>query len=548
MDFILLAGIAIFCGAVVAWFVHKLNVPQIIGYVALGVLIGPVLKIMPPATVSNFEPFNLFALGLIGFLIGGELDRSIFVRFGRQVIIMLLFEGIMAFLLVGILSFVVMICFTSWTQALAVSVVFGAICSATDPASTIGVLWEYKARGPLTTMLTALVALDDALALVLYAIGVSVAGIVTGHQEQGFISALTGSLYHIFGSVVLGVAAGLILCRILKHIKDAPKVLAFTTGMILVIVGLEPKLELDVIIAAMSMGVVLINSDTHRMKSCFELMHKFSEPIYILFFVFVGARLDISSLNTLIILLSIVYVLGSIVGKTSGAYLGGLYAGAVKNVRKYLGFCLYPQGGIAVGLLIMAGKKFDTQTGQLMLFVVIVGAFVLQVIGPFGVKYGAGKAGEIGLNITEDDLILGYNVSDVMIDVTTIAPGMTLAEVIKLVSTTDSFYYPVLDDDRRMIGAITLDGIRNTFATQELNDWLIAMDISEPVKDTVTDTLALSDALQMADELNVDFLPVLTETGGYAGILDISAVRRRLSAEVLAKQKEADGMYSLGVV
>ena len=170
MNIILLVGIAIFGGTVGARIFHRLNIPRIVGYVAIGIILGPWLGIISQQTISDLEPFNMFALGIIGFLIGGELKREIFTKFGKQVIVILLFEGLAAFLLVGTLSFAITWYFSDWKTGLAVGVVFGAICAATDPASTMNVLWEYKSRGPLTSMLRAIVALDDALALTLYAI------------------------------------------------------------------------------------------------------------------------------------------------------------------------------------------------------------------------------------------------------------------------------------------------------------------------------------------------------------------------------------------
>ncbi|MBN2132534.1 MAG: cation:proton antiporter [Sedimentisphaerales bacterium] len=551
MHLILLIGTAIFFGTVGARVFQKLKIPQIIGFIVVGVILGPVLGVVPHEKVIELEPFNLFALGLIGFLIGGELKREIFVKFGKQVSVILLFEGLVAFLLVGTLSLVVMLFFASWQTSLAVAVVFGAICAATDPASTISVLWEYKARGPLTTMLTALVALDDALALVLYAIGVSVAGVMTGHQDKGLAPALGISLWHIAGSVLLGVAAGLVLHWILDRVDDdVEKVLAFVCGTVLVVVGVASRFHMDVIIATMVLGVLLINIEPRKMASTFELMHRFSAPVYVLFFVLVGARLQFAHVNAQVLWLVAAYVFGSVVGKTSGSYLGGLYARSVHSVRHYLGFCLYPQGGIAVGLLIMASRKFDSGTSALMLLVVILGAFVLQIIGPLGVKFGAKKAGELGLNVTEEDLIKAYSVGDIMdTDVPVITAGTPLCDVIQLVSRTRSSYYSVVDNDNRVIGAITMDGIRSTFATQELHDWLVALDIVEPVAATVTPQTALAGAIEKARDLDVEQLPVVTaeEDDRYLGILDERSVRRRLSAEVLAKQKEADNMYRIGV-
>lgn len=545
VNIILLIGIAIFGGTVGAKVIQKLHIPQIIGYVTIGLILGPLLGIISAETVGKLESFNLFALGVIGFLIGGELKREIFVKFGRQVMAILLFEGLAAFLLVGVLSFGIMMFFYDWKMSLAVSVVLAAICAATDPASTVSVLWEYKARGPLTAMLTAVVALDDALALVLYAVGISVAGVITGQEDKGFFYALGVSFYHIAGAVIMGVMAGLVLIWILKRIDDMGRVLAFTVGLVLVIIGASVALHLDVIIATMVLGVTLINIEPRRMSSSFEVMHRFSVPVYALFFVLVGARLSISAVDTMICLLMLAYVTGSIVGKTGGAYLGALYSRTVKSVRNYLGFCLYPQGGIAVGLLIMASHKFDPEMSSIMLLVVLLGAFVLQLIGPFGVKFGAKKAGELGLNITEEDLIKTKSVGDVMdTEVPVISAGMPLSEVIKTVSSTNNFFYSVVDNENKLIGGITLDGIRNTFATQELNDWLVALDIVEPVIVKVTPDVPLAEAFERTKHLDIEHLPVVNsgEDDGFIGVLNCRAVRRSLSAEVLSRQQKADSM------
>jgi len=451
LNIILLMGLAIFFGTIGAGIFQRLRIPRIIGYVTIGIILGPALKIISPETVENLELFNLFALGIIGFLIGGELERDIFVKFGRQVVAILLFEGGVAFLLVIAASFFALHYFThyDWQISLAMAVVFGAICAATDPASTVNVLWEYKARGPLTTMLTAIVALDDALALVLY-----------------------------------------------------------------------PR----------------------RSLKSFELVRKFAPPVYVLFFVIIGTRLRIS-LDGHIWLLAGAYVVGSIVGKTTGSHIGAVYSKAMPSIKKYLGFCLYQQGTIAIALLIMASSRFEGAIRDTMLSVIIIGVFILQLIGPLFVKVGIKKAGEAGLNITEDDLIKTYKVSDVMeTDVPVISAGTSLCEVIQVVSDTDNFYYPVVGDDKKLIGGITLSGIRNTFTTQELNDWLVALDIVEPIIAKVNPELALSEAFDKADRLDLGHLPVVAgdENNKYAGVLNCRAVRRQLAAEVLSRQKKAD--------
>ncbi len=548
LNIILLIGIAIFGGTVGARIFNRLSIPRIVGYVTIGIILGPLLGIISQKTIRNLEPFNMFALGIIGFLIGGELEREIFRKFGRQVISILLFEGLAAFLLVGCLSFAITWYFFDWKTALAVGVVFGAICAATDPASTMSVLWEYKSRGPLTAMLTAIVALDDALALVLYAICVSIAGVVIGHEEAGFFGALLSSFYEIFGSLVIGVLAGIVLNWILKRTDDPERVLIFCISSALLIIGVALTRELDVIISTMALGVTLTNIGSKKVTSSFKLVHEFSAPIYVLFFVLIGARLRIVNGGTQVFLLAAAYIVGSIVGKTTGAWWGAVHSNAVLSIRKYLGFCLYQQGTIAIALLLMASSRFEGQIRDTMLSVIIAGVFVLQLIGPVFVKIAAKKAGEAGLNITEDDLIKTYTVGDVMdTEVPVVSAGMSLSELIKMVGSTNSLCYPVVDKDNNLIGAVTLDGIRNTFSTQELNEWLVALDLAEPVVAKVTPEVALSKALETIRHLDIEFLPVVTSGNGdkHIGILNLRTVRRRLSAEVLAKQKEADDMYAL---
>ncbi len=544
VNIILLIGIAIFAGTVGARIIQKLHIPQIIGYVTIGVILGPLLNVISPQTVETLEPFNLFALGVIGFLIGGELKREIFVKYGRQVIAILLFEGLAAFLLVGGACFLVLCYFYDWHMALAIGVVFGAICAATDPASTMNVLWEYKTRGPLTTMLTAVVALDDALALILYIASISLATFLTGHKEVGFLRMIFHSFYEVIGSLGLGLAVGLILRWIIKQLDDDEKTLIFTISTIVLSIGLAISLKFDVILSSMACGVTLINFSPRRSLRSFELIRKFSPPIYVLFFVIIGARMNVS-MNRQIWLVAAVYVVGSILGKTTGSYGGAAYSKAVPTVRKYLGFCLYQQGTIAIALLIMASHRFEGQVKDMMLSVIIVGVFILQFIGPLFTKSGVKKAGEVGMNITEEDLIKTHSVGDVMdAKVPVISAGMSLGEVVKVVSSTDGFYYPVVDNDKKLIGAVTLDGIRTTFATQELNDWLVALDIMEPIIAKITPDMALSNAFEKARRLDIEYLPVIvsTEDDGFVGVLNCRAVHRSLSAEVLSRQQRADNI------
>lgn len=545
LNAILILGIAIFGGTVGARLFQKLRIPQVVGYVVIGIVLGPMLtKVIALDTVTAFEPFNLFALGIIGFMVGGELKSGIFVKFGKQALAILVFEGLTAFLLVSLLTFGITLAFTGDLNiAIAAGVVFGAICTATDPASTMQVLWEYRTRGVLSTMLMAIVALDDALALVLYAIAVSVASVFTGLGEVSFAAALGHSLLEIVLSLVQGVAAGYILTWIIKRTEDHEKILAFTISAVLLSIGLAVVWELDVILAAMAMGITMINLAPRRTKISFKLVHKFAVPVYVLFFVLVGARLSIKNVDAMILLLVAAYVIGSIVGKTSGSWMGAKYSKAPKVIRKYLGFCLYPQGGIAVGLLIAASNRFEPEISQIIVMVVIASVFCLQLIGPFAAKFGARKAGEIGLNITEADLIKTYKVADVaQTDVPVINAGTPISEILATFADTDAYFYPVVDKANKLIGSITMEGMRNTFTTQGINDWLIALDIMQPVIATTTPDTNLEKAIKKTKDLDLEFMPVVTEQQEFAGVVNLRSLYRKINATILEKQKQADAM------
>ncbi len=545
LNAILILGIAIFGGTVGARLFQRMRIPQVVGYVFIGIVLGPMLtKVIDIETVTAFEPFNLFALGIIGFMVGGELKSEIFAKFGKQALAILIFEGVTAFLLVSLLTFGITLAFTADLNiAIAAGVVFGAICTATDPASTMQVLWEYRTRGVLSTMLMAIVALDDALALVLYAVAVSVASVFTGLGEISFATALGHSLLEIALSLVQGVTAGYILTWIIKRTDDHEKILAFTISSVMLSIGLAVLWELDVILAAMAMGVTMINMAPRRTKVSFELVHKFAVPVYVLFFVLVGARLNIMHVDKMILLLIAAYVIGSIVGKTSGSWMGAKYSKAPKVIRKYLGFCLYPQGGIAVGLLIAASHRFDEEISQIIVMVVIASVFCLQLIGPFAAKFGAKKAGEIGLNITEADLIKTYKVADIAeTDVPVITAGTPMSEILTTFADTDAYYYPVVDKANKLIGSITMEGMRNTFTTQGINDWLIALDIMQPVIATTTADTSLEKAIRKTKELDLEFLPVVSEQQEFAGVINLRSLYRKISATILEKQKQADAM------
>jgi Kef-type K+ transport system membrane component KefB len=550
LNIILLMGLAIFFGTAGARIFQKFHIPQVVGYVIIGLVIGESgLTIIGPDTVEALSLFNIFALGIIGFMIGGELKADIFNKYGKQFFIILFAEGIATFVLVaGLCGFVIFQISGNLNTSIAMALVLGAIASATAPAATVHVLWEYKTRGPLTSTVLAIVALDDCLALTLYGIASAVAAALLGQTNGSIWTTMGTAVYEIAGAVFLGVLAGFILSVIIKHIKEPDKALAFTISAVLLVIGISVALKLGAILAAMVFGVTIANLAPRRRKRTFELVEKFSPPIYVLFFVLAGAHLVLSEIAGWMIIVIIVYLLARTAGKFFGSWIGAKTAKAVKAVRNYLGFCLLSQAGVAIGLAIISSQLFEGEFGHSIIVIIMTTTFVVEIIGPMFVKLGVNKAGEVGLNITVEDLIETYKVGDVMsTDVPKISAGMSLKEIIRIVGDTNSFYYPVIDNDNKLRGAITLDGIRNTLNTTEANEWLIALDIMEPIIAKTTSGDSLDSVLEKIKHLNLEHMPVVrSDNNEFVGVVNERMVSRSLNAEVLDRQQKADMMHSQG--
>jgi len=205
LNLALLFGLVVLAGTLGARLFQKLHIPQVVGCIVVGIILGDCLRLITPRTIDALEPFTMFALGLIGFMIGAELRGDVFKKYGKQFFIILFSQGIGAFLLVAIGASAVMWFLTRNLRiSIAVGLVLGAIASATAPAATVNVLWEYKTRGPLTAAVLAIVALDDALALLLYRGAATGAKALMGTGHDSVLSTTLLLLGEIVGAVLLG--------------------------------------------------------------------------------------------------------------------------------------------------------------------------------------------------------------------------------------------------------------------------------------------------------------------------------------------------------
>lgn len=549
---VLLLGLILFVGAAGGWLFQKLKIPQVVGYIVMGIIIGSSgFHILEPNVISALDPISTVALSLIGFLIGGELKLGTIKKYGKQFVSILLFESITPAIIVGGLVTLVVYLFTKdITHAVSLGLVLGAICSATAPAATTDVLQEYRTRGPLTTTVYGIVAMDDAVALILYTIASSIATPLIGGSSLSFGLQLLNIAKDIFGSIIVGGAVGFVLLFITRRILDKEaRVLTFALGCLFLSTGICGALNLDNILAAMSLGFVMVNFAPPKAKSIFTLVDKYTPPIYVLFFVLVGAKLNIWIITPFLGLLALIYVGGRTLGKTIGATLGAWLTKAPKTVQKFLPYCLLSQAGVAIGLSIAAGSDFADSIGPEILLIITATTFIVQLVGPVFVKVGVTKAGECGLNVTVEDIKKNSRVTDVMWGNEKIcnyeSPAI-VPETARLFSILNSFShnpflnYVVKDNQGKLVGYISLEHLKEIMQIGDFAENMLAMDVMDVPRITVKPSTTLPDAYAMFEQHDIEAMPIVDTDGDALGILEKNTVDHYLHTRIIELTRKLD--------
>jgi len=548
LNVLFLLGLALFGGAVGGRIFQKAKIPQVVGYIIIGMLIGESgFKLVDRNTIAALSPFNYFALGLIGFMVGGELKKEVFSKYGKHFTHILLCEGITPFLSVTIfIGIVGTFLFGPSPSVWALAILLGAIASATDPATTTSVLKEYKTRGPLTSNILGIVALDDGLALLLFAIASSIASGLVGHGGGGVLRAILHPLYEIGGAILLGGLSGFFLSKILIKYSEKERMLAFSIGTVLLVIGLSVATGISMLLAVMTLGIIITNLTYNKSKEILGLVEGFTPPIYVLFFVLVGAKLEFSNMTTTILALVVVYLIFGMTGKMLGAYIGAKLSKAPRTVVKYLPFSLFSQAGIAIGLSILAAQHFSGENGIGGTLVIIITAttFATQLIGPFFTKFAVIKAGEAGLNITEEDISKDNRARDLMDkNPPLIYENTHLKNILKIFSENDNISYPVVDKDKKLKGIITVEGIKQTFMEMDATDELIlAHDVMEPVIAYAASDVLLSDVKEIIARHDTECLPIVNDSATLEGFIERKKLNKFISTKIIELQEKADSL------
>lgn len=386
MNTLFYISLLLFSGLIFGRVVKFIKLPNVTGYLIAGLLIGPsCLKILSANTVKDFELISEIALAFIAFSIGSGFKISYLKKVGIMPVVIAILEGLAA-------TFLVTLVLVVFGFDFEISLLLGAIASATAPAATIMVVKQYGAKGPVTETLLSVVALDDAVALIAFGFSMAVVNSLINPGNSSLIVSVLSPFIEILGSILLGFVLGLLFKIPLRYFKKDSNRLIITAGFVLLGSSLATLLGFSPLLLCMCMSTALVNT-CDSADSIFRLTDTVTPPIFLMFFVVSGAGLDVSYLPK-IGLIGILYVIVRVVGKVSGAYLGALITKAPETVKKYLGFTLVPQAGVAIGLSLVASNTLP-EYGAVIRAVVLCATFIYELTGPVLTKYGLKKAGEI---------------------------------------------------------------------------------------------------------------------------------------------------------
>jgi Kef-type K+ transport system membrane component KefB len=405
---LLLIGAATALAFFVGKLANRVHLPAVVGYIITGVALGPSLytlfdvkPVFDKGLVSSMGIVSDIALALVAFTIGSELRSDILRKVGRGIITVMLYQSFLTF---GLVTVAVYFLAGDWPTAL----LFGAVGVASAPAGTVVVLQEYRAKGPLTSSILAIVGLDDGLAIVIYAFAAAGARmLLLGSGDTVALMHIGTACLDIVGGIGLGVALGLALTLIGRRLRSRNDVLIVAVALVLLCAGLSNYLRVSLILSNLVFGMVAVNLSWKTGQRAYDALQSVSPPIYVLFFVLAGAHLDIVLLAAMGAI-GAVYILSRIAGKMLGAYVGARAASVPDVIRKYLGLGTLSQAGVAIGLALLVMREFSGlgKAGQelatLLISTVAATTIVFEILGPVATKIAIQKADEIGKAVVKE--------------------------------------------------------------------------------------------------------------------------------------------------
>ena len=451
----LVVGILILAGFAGGWVAKLLRLPHVTGNILGGVLVGPACLgiIGTHEQLHDLQPLSTFAMSLVAVSIGGHLSYRRIHNSLRRIITISLFE-------VGFSVITVMVGSRLFGMDWPTTLLLGGIAASTAPATTIALIREMRAKGPFVKTLISTVALNNIFAILLF---VMMRTFVAAYFESGATSgkvddALILSAYHLVGALGLGLAAGWIV----KVLVSKPKFHDFTTILLAIMLldGLAAYLQLSPLLVNLFFGVYLGNSSEVAERQLTTLVPL--EPIlYVIFFTMAGVSLHLDAMLA-VGLVATVYFGTRVLGKTIGAALGGFVGKASKRIWQNMAFALYPQSGIAIGLVVLLSNDvfIPEEIKQAVSAIILAGVTISEIVGPFATKAALARSGEV--NRDRQRLVEFLAEEFIVVDLKAVDKWDAIRQMVAFLMKThrvehisqDELYTSVVDRERDMSTAM----------------------------------------------------------------------------------------------
>lgn len=376
-------ALMLFLGFLMTRLTKKLRLPNVTAYIVTGILIGPYcLNLIPQTVISGMDFLSDIALAFIAFSTGEFFRLSTLRKNGMKVVIITVFEALMATVVVFIVTYFIL------GVDLAFSVVLSALASATAPASTVMTIRQTGAHGDFVDTLLQVVALDDVVGLIAYSVAISIALALSMGSAVLSVGSVLQPIAMNLGVFLLGGLFGVFLKWLMPKKRSKDNRLIISVSLLFAFCGICAMLDVSPLLGCMSMGTVYINiTDDGKL---FKQLNYFTPPILLLFFVRSGLSFKLDALvntstavgKTPLLVVGIVYFFMRIVGKYVGAYLGCRMVKKPKEVRNYLGLALIPQAGVAIGLAALGARTLGGETGIALETVILASSVLYELVGP----------------------------------------------------------------------------------------------------------------------------------------------------------------------
>jgi len=405
--FLFYLSITLLAGFVFGKLAELAKVPEITGYIIAGVFLGPsILNVLNVEALTSFDVITNFVLGIIAYQIGTELWMPKVRKSGKSIVTITSVQAIATALIVfGVIYLI--------DGRLWLALTLSAIATATAPAPIMVIVKKLRAKGPVTNTVIPVVGIDDMFGVIIFGLFTAIAVATIGNEALSIHNAVIEPIVEVLLSVGVGSGFGLLLGFISRlFIHRLPKkekyiaYLVFSLSSVLLAVFIAHTYHLSMILTPMMIGMVFTNLVK---KEPFEIqgaaLSNFSGPLIIIFFTLAGAQLSLSVLKSAG-LIALLYIVLRTIGKIGGAYLGATMAKSPKVVRNATGFCLLPQGGVEIGMLVAVSSIFPSGEAIFIKTIVLAGILFFEIVGPIIFKVTLERVGESRLTEHHQEAVI----------------------------------------------------------------------------------------------------------------------------------------------